>query len=159
MDYYVGVLKKYAVFEGRATRSEFWYFVLFNIIVSIGLGAVNHVIFGQKNILGLAYSLAVFLPSLGVSVRRLHDTGKSGWFLLVAYIPLALLTAYSFFPSVFPFLVMFPVLLVFLFGAILLFAYYVTESMPGANMYGPNPKETVVTASSDMNIPPVNPAV
>jgi uncharacterized membrane protein YhaH (DUF805 family) len=81
MKWYLLVLKKYAVFNGRARRSEYWYFVLFNVIVSIILKVVG---FGIGSpFLDSIYSLAVLLPSLGVAVRRMHDVNKSGWYCLI----------------------------------------------------------------------------
>ncbi len=81
MKYYLKVLKNYAVFSGRARRSEYWYFALFNTIFSIGFS----IFFGlmQEPLLANIYSLVVFIPSLAVGVRRMHDVGKSGWFLLI----------------------------------------------------------------------------
>jgi uncharacterized membrane protein YhaH (DUF805 family) len=83
IDWYKTVLQKYAVFDGRARRSEYWYFVLGNLIVSIILGAGDGVL-GLLSI-GLAdiYSLAILVPSIAVGVRRMHDVGKSGWFILI----------------------------------------------------------------------------
>ena len=78
MKYYLKVLQNYATFTGRARRSEYWYFALFNMIVSfiIGfIGGITDFIF-----LGNIYSLAVLIPSLAVGLRRMHDVGKSGWF-------------------------------------------------------------------------------
>ncbi|MEH0157435.1 DUF805 domain-containing protein [Limibacter armeniacum] len=81
MNYYLKVLQNYAVFSGRARRSEYWYFVLFNVIftfvlmgldVTLGLGFLNSL-----------YSLVVLVPSLAVGVRRMHDVGKSGWFFII----------------------------------------------------------------------------
>src|SRR4030095_2115985 len=142
MNYYLKVLKNYAVFSGRARRSEYWYFVLFNLIFSM-------VALGLDNILGttidfghfygltveaspgpihpkipfgyfyLVYGLATLLPTLSVSVRRLHDVGKSGWFLLIGLIPLV--------------------------GGIWLLVLYCTDSNPGPNEYGENPKEPIST--------------
>ncbi len=94
MNYYVEVLKKYAVFSGRATRKEYWMFVLYNVIISIIIGIISGLIFGKtadgssNDVLGGIYSLAVLLPSLAVLVRRLHDTGRSGWWILIGLIPL-----------------------------------------------------------------------
>src|SRR5262245_7416565 len=87
MQWYLDVLKKYAVFEGRARRKEYWMFVLFNFIIAFGLGIVDGVVGlnkGGVGILGLLYNLAVLVPSIAVGVRRLHDTGRSGlWYLLM----------------------------------------------------------------------------
>jgi uncharacterized membrane protein YhaH (DUF805 family) len=87
MNWYLSVLKKYVVFDGRARRSEYWYFVLFNMLISLGLGIVDKALGTTSDsgtgALGGLYSLAVLLPSLGVAIRRMHDVGKSGWFLLI----------------------------------------------------------------------------
>ncbi|MCX6751356.1 MAG: DUF805 domain-containing protein [Candidatus Nomurabacteria bacterium] len=124
MNYYFSVLKKYAVFNGRARRAEYWYFVLFNAIVSIILGilgkaiGVFNVTIGtvgsEMNILSIIYGLAVFLPGLAVCVRRLHDTGKSGWMVLINLIPLI--------------------------GQIWILVLIIKDSTPGENEYGSNPK-------------------
>jgi uncharacterized membrane protein YhaH (DUF805 family) len=74
-------LTKYANFDGRATRSEYWWFVLFTFLVSAATGLVSEILSGL-------FTLAVLLPSLAVGVRRLHDIDKSGWFLLVWFIPI-----------------------------------------------------------------------
>lgn len=120
MKYFLYCLQHYADFNGRARRSEYWYFVLFNFIVSILIGFTFGVIAGILDMPALVYlaylwSLAVFIPSLAVSVRRLHDIGRSGWWLLLSLIPLV--------------------------GAIILIIWHCTDSQPGANQYGPNPKE------------------
>ncbi|MCT9089852.1 DUF805 domain-containing protein [Streptomyces sp. ASQP_92] len=86
MHYYIDVLKKYATFRGRATRAEFWMFVLIDSIISVAL------YFGGPELgLGMApvviYTVATILPNLAVTVRRLHDTGRSGWVVLVNLIP------------------------------------------------------------------------
>ncbi len=78
-NWYLEVLKKYTEFTGRARRAEYWYFVLYNFIISMVLGFL-----GIK-ILGTVYSLAVFLPSIAVGIRRMHDVGKSGWYLLIPF--------------------------------------------------------------------------
>lgn len=113
MNYYLSVLKKYAVFSGRARRAEYWYFVLFNNIIIIVLGIIDGVI-GSGGILGGIYYLAVLIPVIAVSVRRLHDTNHSGWWLLISLFPLI--------------------------GAIVLLVFLVRDSQPGQNQYGPNPK-------------------
>lgn len=84
-DYYKKVLTNYAGFEGRARRSEFWYFVLFTIIIAAILGFIDGMI-GLVTI-GIAdiFSLAVLVPSIAVGIRRMHDIGKSGWFILIPF--------------------------------------------------------------------------
>ena len=115
MHYYIDVLKKYAIFKGRATRSEFWYFALFNFIVSIVIGIISKIIGDSKNnILGNIYSLAVFIPSLAVGMRRMHDIGKSGWIILINLIPII--------------------------GWIWFIVLACKEGFQGDNKYGPNPK-------------------
>ncbi|MGH8554125.1 MAG: DUF805 domain-containing protein [Gammaproteobacteria bacterium] len=121
MNWYLDVLKKYAVFGGRARRKEYWYFVLFNILISILLGTIDAVTgsFSPETGLGLLsglYALAILIPGIAVSVRRLHDSGKSGWWLLIGLVPLV--------------------------GAIVLLVFMVQDSMPGENQYGLNPKVT-----------------
>src|SRR3954451_25317673 len=86
MNWYVDVLKKYAVFSGRARRQEYWMFFLFNLIIAIVLAVGGRII--GTSILSAVYSLAVLLPGLGVAVRRLHDTDRSGWWILIGLIPL-----------------------------------------------------------------------
>ena len=81
MKYYLKVLQNYATFKGRASRSEYWYFVLFNIIFSIVLGFVSGIV--DLPILYTIYSLVLLIPSIAVAVRRMHDVGKSGWFILI----------------------------------------------------------------------------
>jgi uncharacterized membrane protein YhaH (DUF805 family) len=81
MKFYLKVLQNYATFKGRASRSEYWYFVLFNIIFSIALSYVGGVV--NLPILYTIYSLALLIPSIAVAVRRMHDVGKSGWFILI----------------------------------------------------------------------------
>jgi len=94
MSYYIDALKNYVNFKGRATRKQFWMFVLFNFIISTVLGFIDQAagltLQGSgQGILGGIYSLAVILPTLAISARRLHDIGKSGWMQLVALIPIA----------------------------------------------------------------------
>lgn len=81
MKWYLEVLKKYAVFNGRARRSEYWYFFLFNVIISIVLNVVGAGL--NLFFLGTLYSLIVLIPSIAVAVRRMHDVNKSGWYLLI----------------------------------------------------------------------------
>lgn len=76
MNWYLKVLKQYADFNGRARRKEYWMFILFNAIISIVLSVISTEVNG-------IYSLAVFIPTLAVSIRRMHDAGKSGWYILI----------------------------------------------------------------------------
>ena len=81
MDWYLKVLKQYADFNGRARRSEYWYFALFNVLISFAIEFISALI-GLPS-LGSLYSLAVLIPGIAVAVRRMHDVGKSGWFVLI----------------------------------------------------------------------------
>jgi uncharacterized membrane protein YhaH (DUF805 family) len=81
MNYYLFVLQNYFNFNGRARRSEYWYFILFNVIISFALGFVGELM--GLSIVSTIYSIAVLIPSIAVSVRRMHDVGKSGWFILI----------------------------------------------------------------------------
>jgi uncharacterized membrane protein YhaH (DUF805 family) len=118
MHWYLDVLKKYAVFSGRARRKEYWMFVLFNLIVAWVLLAIDYLIgtdYGRGNgVLYTVYSVAVFLPSLAVFVRRLHDTGRSGWWFFIGFVPLV--------------------------GWIILLVFMVLDGQSSANQYGENPK-------------------
>ena len=86
LHWYTDVIKQYAVFDGRAGRPEYWWFFLINTIISVILDLVIPGATGQ--VLGAIYALAVLLPSIGVGIRRLHDTNRTGWWLLVSLIPL-----------------------------------------------------------------------
>ena len=132
MKWYFKVLKNYADFSGRARRKEYWSFTLFHIVISmvimsmsLGLAFTLVDVSGETEITGagsvlgvwglyMVYSLLTLIPSLAVSVRRLHDVGKSGWMLLVSLIPVV--------------------------GSIWLLILLLTDSQPGDNEYGANPK-------------------
>ena len=91
MNWYIEVLKKYAVFSGRARRKEYWFFVLFNVIISLVLTVIDAAMGTYDETVGTGilsgvYLLAIFIPSLAVAVRRLHDTGRSGWWNLIILI-------------------------------------------------------------------------
>lgn len=94
MHWYLTVLRKYVVFQGRASRTEFWMFTLISFLISIGLAILENMIgladlaAGQSGPLGGIYSLAVFVPTIMVSIRRLHDTGRSGLWLLLILLPI-----------------------------------------------------------------------
>jgi uncharacterized membrane protein YhaH (DUF805 family) len=82
MEWYLAVLKKYAVFSGRARRKEYWMFFLFNIIIVFVLSFIEG-LSRSPNVLSTIYQLAVLVPGIAVSIRRMHDTDHSGWWLLV----------------------------------------------------------------------------
>lgn len=87
MRYFISALKKYAVFNGRASRAEYWYFQLFIIIIVISLSLLEGLL-GilpnyENSILVLIFRLVVLLPSIGVAIRRMHDIDKSGWYILI----------------------------------------------------------------------------
>jgi len=92
MNWYIEVLKKYAVFDGRARRKEYWMFFLFNLIIFIILGVIEGIIGiapeTDESILANIYQLAILIPSIAVGVRRMHDTDHSGWWILVPFVNL-----------------------------------------------------------------------
>jgi uncharacterized membrane protein YhaH (DUF805 family) len=81
MNYFFDVLRNYATFTGRARRSEYWYFTLFSTIISVVLTIIGNTM--GAPIIDTLYSLAILIPSIAVGVRRMHDVGKSGWFILI----------------------------------------------------------------------------
>lgn len=86
LDKYVAVLKKYSDFEGRARRSDYWSFFLVNLILSQGLSLLNGLLLGGSTVVAgllLLINLALLLPSIAVAIRRMHDVGKSGWYVLI----------------------------------------------------------------------------
>ncbi|MGF6114571.1 DUF805 domain-containing protein [Pseudomonas sp. ADAK2] len=87
---YIEVLKKYAVFSGRASRREYWMFILINVAIGIGFMVIDALL-GTKGILNNIYSLAVFLPGLGAAIRRMHDTDRSGWWILLPIVNIVFL--------------------------------------------------------------------
>lgn len=115
MDNYIEVLKKYAVFNGRASRKEYWMFFLVNILIMIGFSLVSSVLRSTIiQVLGILYIIAILVPSLAVYVRRLHDTNHSAWWILLSLIPIV--------------------------GGIILLIFLVTDSQAGDNRFGSNPK-------------------
>jgi uncharacterized membrane protein YhaH (DUF805 family) len=120
MKWFLDALKnKYATFEGRARRKEYWYYVLFYCLALITLLLVDDVTgtLSEKAGIGLLsglFALGTLVPSLAVTVRRLHDTNRTGWWVLIGIIPLI--------------------------GDIVLLVFTVQDSQPGGNRFGPNPK-------------------
>lgn len=126
-------LRKYADFQGRARRSEFWLFWLFTFVVGFVLQMIGGMMGGAADpsnpmamysspagILLLLFWLAVLIPSIAVAIRRLHDTNRSGWWLLIAFIPFI--------------------------GALVLLVFYVLPGTVGSNKFGPDPKGAADTA-------------
>lgn len=115
MNWYLTCLRKYFVFSGRARRKEYWFFALFNFIFAFAAGTID-LILNTVGFFSGIYYLAIFIPSLAVTIRRLHDTSRSGWWLLIVFIPII--------------------------GAITLFIFMLLDSKPETNKYGANPKAT-----------------
>ena len=117
LDSGLAALKKFKVVKGRSSRREFWMFVLSTVIVSIILSVLTVIPFLVKlvDIVIFLYGLAIFVPSITAGVRRLHDTNKSGWLMLLGLIPIA--------------------------GAIVLIVFWSFKGNPGKNRYGPKPKD------------------
>lgn len=116
MSYFITALKRYSEFTGRSRRAEYWYFYLISTVISIALSFGISFTVGETAslIVGGTYSLALLIPTLAVTVRRLHDVGKSGWWMFISIIPLI--------------------------GGIWLIVLLVRDSNPESNIYGPNPK-------------------
>lgn len=114
MKHYLAPWKKYVTFSGRAQRAEYWTFVLVNAVILMTLVGIGQEIHYVITNLAILFGLAVLLPSIAVSVRRLHDTGRSGWWLFFKLIPFV--------------------------GDIVLLVFTLFDSQPGQNKFGPNPK-------------------
>ena len=112
MNWYLEVLKKYVECTGRARRTEYWMFALVNFIISLVLAFLLGRVLG--GVIPALYSLAVLLPSIAVTIRRLHDTGRTGWWWLIVFVPVI--------------------------GWIVLLIFMVLDSDAGENQYGPSPK-------------------
>jgi uncharacterized membrane protein YhaH (DUF805 family) len=122
MNYYLLAIKGYAIFRGRSRRAEYWYFVLVQTIIIILCAVADNMLglnFEDENSgpITLIYSILTLMPNLAVSFRRLHDTGRSGWWILIAFT---------------------------IIGAIPLIYWYATDSEAGNNKFGPNPKQIIV---------------
>lgn len=120
MDPYLECLRKYAVFSGRARREEYWMFLLVSVVIAFVLGFMDGALglldpASGYGILSSLYGLAVLIPGIAVSVRRLHDTGHRGWWLLIGFVPVL--------------------------GILVLLYFMARDSDPANNEYGPNPKD------------------
>jgi uncharacterized membrane protein YhaH (DUF805 family) len=121
MDWMLMPLRRYAEFSGRSQRKEYWMFFLFQMIVYIVLSIIEGAV-GLTGMIGGAYgpltalfALAILIPGIAVGIRRLHDTDRSGWWLLIAFVPLI--------------------------GAIVLIVFFVMDGTRGPNRFGPDPKD------------------
>lgn len=120
MNTYVGVWKKYAVFHGRAGRAEYWTFTLINYAIFILLGALGRATeSGALGAIGMIFVAAQIVPGLAVTVRRLHDTDRSGWLILIALIPIL--------------------------GALALLFFMLVRGTQGENRFGPSPDAATIT--------------
>lgn len=120
MNHYLDALRKYAVFSGRAQRAEYWYFLLFNLVIGLVLFSLGTFLGKVALFAYWIYAVAVLIPSIAVSVRRLHDTNRSGWWVLISLVPIV--------------------------GGIILLVFMVLDSDPNSNQYGPNLKSTMTAA-------------
>ena len=120
MEYFISAIKQYAVFKGRARRKEFWYFYLISLVISLALAFLDHQM-GTFNpelgggLLGGVYGIFIFLPSLSLTVRRIHDTSHSGYWAFILLIPII--------------------------GVLAILFFALMDSKPGSNEYGISPKE------------------
>lgn len=122
MSWYIEALRKYGTVRGRSRRREYWTFVLVNVLVFVVFTAIQGARLGVTVNLILAvvetlFFLAILVPSLTVAIRRLHDTGRSGWWLLIGLVPII--------------------------GQIFLLVLFLLDGEPGENRFGPNPKGVV----------------
>lgn len=113
MNWFIAVVKKYAVFDGRARRKEYWMYVLFYVLIAVGLAIVEGLV-GSPGFLGMLLALGLLVPSIGVTIRRLHDTERSGWWILIGFVPLV--------------------------GGIVLLVFMCLDGTGGPNKFGADPK-------------------
>jgi uncharacterized membrane protein YhaH (DUF805 family) len=121
VNWYLQALKKYAEFDGRARRAEYWWFTIPTVLIDLALTSIDRLIASLQEayiigLLGLLFGLAMFLPSLAVTFRRLHDIGRTGWWFLIGFLPCV--------------------------GWIILLIFTLQDSQPSTNQYGPNPKDS-----------------
>ena len=115
MKWYVMALRRFADFKGRSQRMEYWMFWFYSLVLAVVLGLV--IGNAGSEVFLLAYQLVILVVGTSVGVRRLHDIGKSGWWLLLSLVPLV--------------------------GSLVLLYFAIKDSQPGSNQYGPNPKEAL----------------
>ncbi|MFN1650048.1 DUF805 domain-containing protein [Vibrio rotiferianus] len=118
-DWYYKVILNYTNFNGRARRQEYWYFTLVNVLVNLVMGIIDRAIGSATQMdnfgfFGVIYALFIMIPSIAVTVRRLHDSGRTGWWALIAFVPVI--------------------------GILVLLYFLIQDSEEGSNQYGANPK-------------------
>ncbi|TMX44016.1 DUF805 domain-containing protein [Vibrio rotiferianus] len=118
-DWYYKVILNYTNFNGRARRQEYWYFTLVNVLVNLVMGIIDRVIgsvmqMDNFGFFGVIYALFIIIPSIAVTVRRLHDSGRTGWWALIAFVPVI--------------------------GILVLLYFLIQDSEEGSNQYGVSPK-------------------
>ncbi len=118
-DWYYQVILNYTNFSGRARRQEYWYFTLVNVLVNLVMGIIDRVIgsvmqMDNFGFFGVIYALFIMIPSIAVTVRRLHDSGRVGWWTLIAFVPII--------------------------GILVLLYFLIQDSEEDSNQYGANPK-------------------
>ncbi|EGT3574040.1 DUF805 domain-containing protein [Citrobacter amalonaticus] len=118
MNWYLSVIKNYTGFSGRARRKEYWMFVLINMIICAVLNVIQSVIGMETPYISIIYSLGVLLPSIAVAIRRLHDTDRSGWWLLLSLIPVI--------------------------GTIVIIVFLCQNGTAGNNRFGADPKQNEI---------------
>jgi len=118
MEYFMEAMRRYADFNGRIRRKAFWMFILFYVIFSVVCSVIDGIL--GTMFIGAIYTLAMLIPVLSATARRLHDTGRSGWWQLLGLIPLI--------------------------GGIVVLVFCAQDSHEGENDFGPNPKEGLAEA-------------
>ncbi|MHA2771378.1 DUF805 domain-containing protein [Vibrio harveyi] len=118
-DWYYRVILNYSNFSSRARRQEYWYFTLVNVLVNLVMGIIDRVIgsvmqMDNFGFFGVIYALFIMIPSIAVTVRRLHDSGRTGWWALIAFVPII--------------------------GVLVLLYFLIQDSEEGSNQYGATPK-------------------
>ena len=117
MKYYLDVLKKYAVFSGRSSRKEYWMFILINMVIVMGISVIDSIA-GTKGLIGTIYGFALIIPVIALTVRRLHDVGKAGYWYFISVIPLI--------------------------GTVWLLMLLLKDSDEGTNKFGNNSKNNII---------------
>jgi uncharacterized membrane protein YhaH (DUF805 family) len=152
MNWYLDPWKKYAQFSGRSHRLEYWAFTLINLAIWGLLFVFGIMSYGAEHdglvpvlLVCWTFGLAAFLPMMACAVRRLHDTSKSGWWLLLIFVPVIVLLVFSDHPfanSRLQDVLQYPIILAPIVGGAILTVFLLLEGNPGANHHGPNPGAT-----------------